>query len=33
MAEKKDVNTVVEPTNEEIDANDDKLVWKAKVDL
>ena len=30
MAEKKNVNKVVEPTNEEIDAHVDQLVGKAK---
>ena len=31
MAEKKAVNKVVEPTNEEIDAHVDQLVAKAQV--
>ena len=33
MAEKKAVNKVVEPTNEEIDAHVDQLVAKAQVAL
>ena len=33
MAEKKAVNKVVEPTNEEIDAHVDQLVAKDKVSL